>query len=55
VAHPTGEGKILVFVVFPTRRCVKSLATLPRMLTPVTGFRRLLEPLPQSDPTSDVS
>jgi hypothetical protein len=41
-------------VVFPTRRCVKSLTTLSRMLTPVAGFRRLVEPLPQSVPTSDV-
>jgi len=36
------------------RRCVKGLATFPRMLTPVAGFCRLLEPLPQSVPTSDV-
>lgn len=41
-------------VVLPTRRCVKSLAALPRMLTPVAGFRRLVEPWPQSVPTSDV-
>lgn len=41
-------------VVLPTRRCVKSLTALPRMLTPVAGFRRLVEPWPQSVPTSDV-
>jgi hypothetical protein len=50
-----GRGAILVSVGFgSTRRCVKSLAALPRMLTPVAGFRRLLEPSPQSIPTSDV-
>jgi len=36
------------------RRCVKGLTTLPRMLTPVAGFRRLVEPSPQSVPSSDV-
>lgn len=41
-------------IVLSARRCVKGLTTFPRMLTPVAGFRRLLEPLPQSVPTSDV-
>jgi hypothetical protein len=53
-AHPTGEELSSFCVVLSTRRCVKGLAALPRMLTPVAGFRRLLEPSPQSIPTSDV-
>jgi len=47
VKYPTDEEQILKGHD-PIRRCVKGLATLPRIPTPVVGFRRLVRPCPRA-------